>query len=118
MFTKGLILTIFNPAKKIMVEIDINKIALSLILSQPDEKKRLYPIIFYFKNFTVPELNYDINDKKLLTIVDNFKMWRIYLKKLKYIVKIYTDYKNLRSFTSIKILKLKIDTIIRKTRIV
>ena len=37
-FTKGLILTIFNPAKKIIVEIDINKIALNSILSQPDKK--------------------------------------------------------------------------------
>ena len=74
MFTKGLILAMFNPVKKIIIEIDVNKIVLSLILSQPDEKKRLYPIIFYFRKFTNPELNYDIYDKKLLTIVDNFKI--------------------------------------------
>ena len=74
MFTKGLILAIFNPAKKIIVEIDINKIALNSILNQPDEEKRLYPIIFYSRKFTAPELNYDIYDKKLLTIVNNFKI--------------------------------------------
>ena len=74
MFTKRLILAIFNPAKKIIIEIDINKIALGLILSQPDEEKRLYPIIFYSRKFTAPELNYDIYDKKLLAIVNNFKI--------------------------------------------
>ena len=74
MFTKRLILTMFNPAKKIIVEIDTNKIALGSILNQFDEKKRLYSIIFYFRKFTTPELNYDIYDKKLLAIVNSFKI--------------------------------------------
>ena len=74
MFTKRSILTIFDPVKKIVVKIDINKIVLNSILSQPDEKKRLYPIIFYSRKFIAPELNYDIYDKKLLTIVNSFKV--------------------------------------------
>ena len=73
-FTKGLILTIFNPAKKIIIKIDISRIALNLILSQPDEEKRLHPIIFYSRKFTAPELNYDIYNKKLLIIVNSFKV--------------------------------------------
>ena len=100
-------LTIFNPAKKIMIEIDINRIVLDSILSQPDEKKRLYSVIFYSRKFTVPKLNYDIYNKKLLIIVNSFKIQKIYLKKLKYTVKVYTDYKNLKSFTSIKVLNQK-----------
>ena len=74
MFTKRLILTIFNPAKKIIIEIDTNKIALSAILSQLDKRDRLYPIMFYFKKFTTPEINYNIYDKKLLAIVNSFKI--------------------------------------------
>ena len=74
MFTKKPILTIFNLVKKIIVEIDINKTALDSILSQPDEEKRLYPVIFYFRKFMAPELNYDIYDKELLAIVDSFKI--------------------------------------------
>ena len=50
----------FNPAKKIIIEIDINKIALGAISSQLDEKNRLYPVIFYSKNFIALELNYNI----------------------------------------------------------
>ena len=103
-FTKRLILAIFDPAKKIIIEIDVSRIVLNSVLSQPDEEKRLYPIIFHSRKFIAPELNYDIYDKKLLTIVDSFKIWRVYLEKLKHIIKIYTDYKNLKSFTSIKIL--------------
>ena len=33
MFTKELILAMFDPAKKIIIEIDINKIALDSVLS-------------------------------------------------------------------------------------
>ena len=32
-FTKGLILAIFNPAKKIIIEIDVNKIIWGAVLS-------------------------------------------------------------------------------------
>ena len=64
----------FNPVKKIIIEIDASKIALNSILNQPDEKQRLYPVIFYSRKFTASELNYDIHDKELLTIVNNFKI--------------------------------------------
>ena len=64
----------FNPEKKIMIEIDINKIALSAMLSQLDKKNRLYPVIFYSRKFTTSELNYNIYDKELLAIVDSFKI--------------------------------------------
>ena len=73
-FTKGLILATFNPVKKIILETEINRIFLGAILSQQDEKDRLYPIIFYFKKFTAPELNYNIYDKELLAIVNSFKI--------------------------------------------
>ena len=74
MFTKRPILAMFDPVKKIIIKIDTSRIALKSILSQLDEKKRLYPVIFYSRKFTASELNYDIHDKKLLAIVDNFKI--------------------------------------------
>ena len=64
----------FNFVKKIIVEIDTNRIALGAILSQLDEKDRLYPVIFYFRKFITRELNYNIYDKKLLTIINSFKI--------------------------------------------
>ena len=74
MFTKRLILTMFNPKKKIMVEIDANEIALNAILNQLDKKDRLYPVTFYFKKFTTLKLNYNIYDKELLAIINSFKI--------------------------------------------
>ena len=44
------------------------------MLSQLDKEDRLYPIIFYFKKFTTLELNNNIHDKELLTIVNRFKI--------------------------------------------
>ena len=73
-FTKGPILAMFDPKKKIIIETDTNKIALNAIVSQLDEKNRLHPIIFYFRKFTTSELNYNIYDKKLLAIVNNIKI--------------------------------------------
>ena len=74
MFIKGLILAMFNPVKKIIIEIDINQIALNVILNKLDKKDRLYPIIFNFKKFTTPELSYNIYDKELLAIINSFKI--------------------------------------------
>ena len=48
--------------------------ALNAILSHLDEKDRLYSIIFYSRKFTTLKLNYNIYDKELLAIVNNFKI--------------------------------------------
>ena len=37
----------FNPAKKIIIKIDTNKIALGLILSQPDKKTIISDYILF-----------------------------------------------------------------------
>ena len=64
----------FDLAKKIIVEIDINKIVLGSILNLFDEEGRLHPITFYSRKFTASELNYNIYDKELLAIVNSFKV--------------------------------------------
>ena len=74
MFTKKLILAMFNPAKKIIVEIDVSRMVLGAILSQLDKRNRLYAIIFYSRKFTTLKLNYNIYDKKFLAIVNSFKV--------------------------------------------
>jgi hypothetical protein len=50
------------------------------------------------------ETNYDIYDKKLLAIITVLQEWKVYLKDSKYLIKVFTDYKNLTWFTTIKIL--------------
>ena len=64
----------FNPAKKIIIKINASNIALDVILSQLDEKDRLYPVMFYFRKFTILELFYNIYDKELSTTINIFKV--------------------------------------------
>ena len=72
-FIKELILTIFDPDKRIMVKTDISNITLKEVISQPDKLEKLYLIIFYSRKFSPTELNYNIYNKELLAIIDYFK---------------------------------------------
>ena len=49
------------------------------------------------------EQNYDIPNKELLIIVTALQYWRIYMEGAPQMI-VYTDHKNLISFTTIKIL--------------
>ena len=63
----------FNPDKRIVVEINISNITLGGVISQLDKLRRLYSVVFYSRKFSPAELNYNIYDKELLAIVDYFK---------------------------------------------
>ena len=47
------------------------------------------------------ELNYDIHNKELFMIVVVFQTWRVYMEEVLEIT-IFTDYKNLVNFCTIK----------------
>ena len=47
--------------------------AIEACISQSDDKKCLHLIAFYNRKLTDAELNYEIHNKKLLTIVNSFK---------------------------------------------
>ena len=86
------------------METDASDKALGACISQPDEYERLHPIIFHSQKFLSAELNYEIHDKELLAIVDAFKQWRTYLEGVKHLTLVFTDHKNLTSFTTTKVL--------------
>ena len=50
------------------------------------------------------EINYEIYDKEMLTIVSAFKEWRRYLEVAAHPISVFTDHKNLEYFTTTKIL--------------
>ena len=50
------------------------------------------------------ELNYNIHNKKLLVIFKAFKIWRYHLEGLAYSIDIIIDYKNLKYFSTTKVL--------------
>jgi len=63
----------FESEKLIMLEMNVSDKAIEACISQSNDKKRLHFIVFHSRKFTDAELNYEIHDKKLLTIVDSFK---------------------------------------------
>ena len=86
------------------METDALDYALAAILSIVNEDNEVHLVAFYFCTFTMVELNYNIHDKELLTIFEAFKVWRYYLEGLAYSIDIITDHKNLKYFSTTKVL--------------
>jgi hypothetical protein len=103
-FTTAPILTHFDPQQECIVETDASDFALGATLSQISYDKKLHPNAFHCRMFSPAEINYEIYDKELLTIVDSFKVWRRYLEGLLYTVQVFTDHKNLEYFMTTKVL--------------
>jgi hypothetical protein len=50
---------------------------------------------FFFCKFFPTEINYEIHDKKLLTIVDAFEEWHHLLEGIQHEIIVYFDHTNL-----------------------
>jgi hypothetical protein len=62
-----------NPCRPFILEKNVYNFTLSTILSQLEGNNLFHPIDFDFCNFFSIEINYEIHDKELLTIVDAFE---------------------------------------------
>ena len=79
--------------------------ALSTILSTiSNSDNEVHPIAFHSWTFTSTELNYDIHDKEHLAIFEAFKCWWHYLEGSPTPVDVVTDHKNLKYFSTTKLL--------------
>ena len=81
---------------------DILDIAIEECISQEGLTRKLQPIVYYSRKLTRVELNYIVQDKELLVIVEVLKKWRLYLERTKYLVKVFIDHKALTMFTTTK----------------
>lgn len=91
-----------DPEKPFEVETDASDYAIGGQLGQRDKEGRLHPVAFLSKKLNGPELNYGIHDKELMAIIQAFKEWRHYLVGANHKVTVYSDHKNLTSFTTTK----------------
>ena len=96
------ILAIFDPEREAILETNASDYTIGAYLTQKGDDNKMRTIAFYSRKITGPELNYDIHDKELLTVVEALREWRVYLEETKYPVQIYTDHKNLLYWTSTK----------------
>jgi len=86
------------------VETDTSDYALAAILSIVNKDDEVHPVAFHSHTFTAVELNYDTYDKELLAIFEAFKIWWHYLEGPTYSIDVVTDHKNLKYFSTTKVL--------------
>ena len=103
-FTSALILTYWISNAQLIVKTDALDYALTTILFIVNKEDEVYLVTFHSCTFTIVELNYNTYDKELLAIFEAFKIWWHYLKGLVYPIDIVTDHKNLKYFSTTKIL--------------
>ena len=102
-FTKAPVLKYFDPALPVVLETDASEFALGAVISQRNLEGELHPVAFYSRKFTQAEENYEIYDKELLAIVDTMDRYRHYFEGLGNRTTIYSDHRNLLTFTEKRI---------------
>ena len=73
------------------------------VLSQKNKNDIWRFIIYFFSKMILAECNYEIYDKKLLTIVRVFEKWRLKLKDFKFSIEVISNHKNLKYFMFFKL---------------
>ncbi len=95
-------MAIFNPKLLIELAIDALDYTIGVEVGQTRKDGKYQPISFFLKKFLGAELNYKIYDKELLAIVRAIEENYYYLKGVKHLVIVYSDYQNLTYFTITK----------------
>ena len=101
-FVEALVLMMPDMGAAFWVEMDVSDFAVGAMLSQKVQDGEWRPVAFFSKKLNGPQLNYQIHDKELMAIIEAFREWKHYLSGTTYQVKVYTDHKNLASFTTNK----------------
>ncbi len=88
----------FNLKWQAILKINASNYVKDEILSQYNDEKVLYLMIFYSKSMILAEINYHIYDKKLLIIIWCFKHWWFELKCTELFIQIFIDHQTLKIF--------------------
>jgi hypothetical protein len=68
------------------------------ILSQKENDDLIRSVTYFSKTLFSAECNYEIYDKKLLTIIRCFEQWRVELQSMKTFINVLIDHKNFEIF--------------------
>ena len=94
------ILKMFDPKKPSRIETDASDLAIGAYWMQ-EYNSRWHLVVYMSKKLSLAEQNYDIYKKELQAIVAALETWRVYAEGLPDLT-IFTNYKNLLHFTTIK----------------
>ena len=85
----------FDMQKPFIIEVDASKFAFGSILSHQGDDGKLHLVAFHSRKFDTVEINYEVHDKELLTIVDSFAKWWHFLKDSPHQIIVFYSHKNL-----------------------
>ena len=86
------------------MKIDVSDHVIAEIISQYDNNENLRFVTYFSTKMLFVECNYEIYDKKLLTIIRAFELWRPEFEKTEQSIIVLSDHKNLEYFITIKLL--------------
>jgi hypothetical protein len=92
------ILSYFSFELKIFVESDSSNYVSTEVLSQKKRNELIKSITYFFKTLSSVKCNYEIYDKKLLTIIRCFEQWRAKLQSIESFINVLINHKSLKYF--------------------
>ncbi len=108
LFIKTLILLHFDFKRRIRLKIDVFDFVISRIISQLiEEIDQWHFIAFFFRKMFAAKRNYEIEEKKILAMIESCRVFRHYVKKALFSIQMLIDHVNLNSFFKNKKLNRK-----------
>ena len=103
LFTTAPVLSMPDPAKQFVVEVDASETGIGAVLSQRESVDgHLHPCAFFSRKLTPAEKNYDVGNRELLAVHDSLKEWRHWLEGATQPFLVLSDHKNLIYLQSAK----------------
>lgn len=97
----------YQPQFETKLETDASDMVVGGVMSQLHPDGKWYPLGFYSKTLSGPEINWEIHDKELFAIIEAFKRWRPELASTYAQVKVFSDHRALEYFMLTKVLTAK-----------
>ena len=101
-FAKEPVLTLLDLDKPFTITTNASKDASGGILLQADSNGEWHPCSYLSQSFSPAERNYNIYNRELLAVIRGPKTWKHYLQGSPFLVKVFTDHKNLLYFKELQ----------------
>ena len=70
-FTEAPVLAYFDPSRVVNIDTDASDFGLRSVISQKGDDSCVHLVAFHSRKLIPTEINYDVHDKELLTIVNS-----------------------------------------------
>lgn len=102
LFTSAPVLTMPDPDRQFIVEVDASDSGVGAVLSQRSADGKVHPCAFFSRRLSSSERNYCVGDKELLAVKLALEEWRHWLEGSVVPFIVWTDHKNLEYLRTAK----------------